>query len=74
MTPNAQIGNKREYLEPIVNLLPHASPNCRFVIALHSPYGFSETGLRVCPSEKDDTKLAAELGRTLSPVQFESNS
>ena len=32
------------------------SPNRRFVIALHSPSGVVETGLRVCPSEKSGAK------------------
>src|SRR5467141_1938952 len=29
------------------------SPHHRFVIALHSPGGVAETGLRVCPPEKN---------------------
>ena len=34
------------------------SPHHRFVIALHSPGGVAETGLRVCPPEKNARKLA----------------
>ena len=34
------------------------SPHNRLVIALHSPGGTVETGLRVCPPEKEARKLA----------------
>ncbi len=37
------------------------SPHHRFVIALHSPGGVAETGLRVCPPEKNARKLAREV-------------
>jgi len=37
------------------------SPHHRFVIALHSPGGVAETGLRVCPPEKNVRKLAREV-------------
>jgi hypothetical protein len=33
------------------------SPHHRLVIALHSPDGVGETGLRVCPAEKNTAKL-----------------
>jgi hypothetical protein len=46
------------------------SPNDRFVIALHSPSGLSETGLPVCPPEKYPQSLPTELERDTfsSPV------
>jgi hypothetical protein len=37
------------------------SPHHRFVIALHSPGGVAETGLRVCPAEKNARKLARDV-------------
>jgi len=39
------------------------SPHHRFVIALHSPGGVAETGLRVCPPEKNARKLARDVRR-----------
>jgi hypothetical protein len=43
------------------------SPHHRFLVALHSPNGVLETGLRVCPSEKKVAKLAYNLqGDTFS--------
>jgi hypothetical protein len=38
-------------------------PHHRFVIALHSPSGVAETGLRVCPPEKNARKLARDVRR-----------
>src|SRR5258708_33312232 len=39
--------------------LASLSPHHRFVIALHSPGGVAETGLRVCPPEKNAGKLVS---------------
>jgi hypothetical protein len=39
------------------------SPHHRFVIALHSPDGVVETGLRICPPEKNAPKLACGVQR-----------
>ena len=39
------------------------SPDHRFVIALHSPDGVAETGLRECPPEKNARKLARDVQR-----------
>ena len=39
------------------------SPHHRFVIALHSPGAVAETGLRVCPPEKNARKLARDVRR-----------
>jgi hypothetical protein len=41
------------------------SPNHRFVIALHSPCGFIETGLPQCPAEKKARKLVGVLLRDI---------
>jgi hypothetical protein len=46
---------------PSVNTSPHH----RFVIALHSPGGVAETGLRVCPPEKNARKLARDVRRAI---------
>jgi hypothetical protein len=47
------------------------SPNHRLVIALHSPDGMIETGLRDCPPERNPPKLACQGWRgRLSPVRF----
>ena len=39
------------------------SPHHRLVIALHSPGGVAETGLCVCPTEKNARKLARDVRR-----------
>jgi hypothetical protein len=39
------------------------SPHHRFVIALHSPGGVAETGLPVCPPEKNARKRARDVRR-----------
>jgi hypothetical protein len=46
------------------------SPNGGFVIALHSPSGFVETGLPVCPLEKMAPKpvLGVQRGTFSGPV------
>jgi len=46
------------------------SPHHRFVMALHSPDRFAETGLRVCRPEKNARKLACGIRRDTfsSPV------
>jgi hypothetical protein len=40
------------------------SPHDRLVIALHSPGGVAETGLCVCPPEKNARNLARDVRRT----------
>jgi len=52
-------GISRSYPPPVKSL----SPNHRFVIALHSPDGVLETGLRVCPPEKKAVKLGYAVQR-----------
>ena len=46
------------------------SPNHRFAIALHSPDGAFETGLRMCPAEKNVRTLGCGVRRDTfsSPV------
>ena len=46
---------------PIDPLEVPPSPNHRFVIALHSPDGTFETGLRMCPAEKFDTSRSGSV-------------
>ena len=41
---------------PIADKVKSLWPNYRLVIALHSPSGIGETGLRVCPAEKKALK------------------
>jgi hypothetical protein len=45
-------------------------PNRPLVIALHSPSGLLETGLRVCPLEKSQDKSPFAVGQSIlsSPV------
>jgi hypothetical protein len=50
------------------------SPNHRFVIALHSPDGVVETGLRLCPPEKKGLKAGEEATARFSPARFEGNN
>src|SRR5438105_14951872 len=45
------------------------SPHHRFVIALHSPDAVVETGLSLCPAQKNARKLAG-FDWTLPPVLF----
>jgi hypothetical protein len=46
------------------------SPHHRFLVALHSPNGVLETGLRVCPSEKKVAKLAYNLQQDTFSSQY----
>jgi|SRR5450432_85737 hypothetical protein len=46
---------------PIDQEVKALSPHHRPVIALHSPHGFAETGLDVCPPEKNGRKLACGI-------------
>ena len=54
--------------------ISHCISNHRFVIALHSPSGVVETGLRVSLPEKKAAKLGHGAGSTLSLVRFEGKS
>src|ERR1700731_2689735 len=50
------------------------SPHNRLVIALHSPGGTVETGLPVCPPEKELESWREELRTRFSPVRFGSRN
>jgi hypothetical protein len=63
----------RMAISPIDPLEAPPSPNHRFVIALHSPDGTFEIGLR-CPGEKTLESLAAGSGGTLSLVRFDGET
>ena len=58
-------GNNPYWSHPVPNAyeVKALSPHHRFVIALHSPGGVAETGLRVCPPEKNARKSAADVRR-----------
>jgi hypothetical protein len=62
----------RELNSQVLTRVNPLSPNHRFVIALHSLGGVSETGLARRPSEKRATKQAYGLERDVfsSPVQW----
>jgi hypothetical protein len=52
-------------MSSIVGKVKLLSPNHRFVIALCSPAGVSETGPPVCPPEKKAGKLVREIQRDI---------
>jgi hypothetical protein len=66
VSPNSVQGIRFSQV-PEVNSL---SPDEEFVIALHSPSGFVETGLPVCLPEKKATELTGGVQRDTfsSPV------
>jgi hypothetical protein len=57
---------KENVLAEVKSLAPHD----QVVIALHSPSGLVETGLRICPSEKKAATLAhrQKVGHFSGPV------
>jgi len=50
-----------KYLRAGTDKVKSLSPHHRFAIALHSPNGVVETGLRLCPAEKKARNLACRI-------------
>ena len=80
----AGIGKPNYYPQTGLRQAPNSVPKCSqnsthfrrpsFVIALHSPNGFVETGLRMCSSEKKASKLVYGFCGTLSLVRFDGET
>jgi hypothetical protein len=65
MADSRIVGNRKlgKTAFPNASEVKALSPHHRFLIALHSPDGVAETGLRVCPPEKNARKLARGVRR-----------
>jgi hypothetical protein len=59
--PEKRVIGKATFVD--ANEVKPRSPHHRLMIALHSPGGVAETGLRVCPPEKSARKLARDVRR-----------
>jgi hypothetical protein len=65
MADSRIVGNRKlgKTAFPNASEVKALSPHHRFLIALHSSDGVAETGLRVCPPEKNARKLARGVRR-----------